>query len=387
MNIGLWGLDFGSDNLGCGALSYSFLQILNRYTEASEEELHVFVFTQEPCHIDLSFAHSIRSVEIIEYHLKKLSTMRRLCHAMRRCSVIFDFTAGDSFADIYGISRVLKSELMKSLVILSGTKLVLGPQTYGPFSKRFPRKWAKWIFRHSCKVYARDQLSAEYVKRISGVEAECAVDVAFALPYEKTNEEAGVLRVGINVSGLLWNGGYTQNNQFELKTDYKQYCLELVRWLKEKNAEVHLVGHVLAESMPVEDDEKAAGELNALCGQQCVIAPRFATPMEAKSYIAEMDVFIGARMHSTIAALSAERAVIPFAYSRKFRGLFETLKYPYLIEAAEMTTDQALKHTCDWIVNRKELKKNAEDANKRAMNKLESFESSLRQQMSMLKEE
>lgn len=386
MNVGLWGLDFGSDNLGCGALSYSFLQILDRYTVSSDKNVHVFVFTQEPCHIDLSFVHAVKRVEIIEYHLKDISTMRRLWHAVRMCSVIFDFTAGDSFADIYGMSRVVKSELMKSLVIISGTKLVLGPQTYGPFSKKLPRNWAKWILRHSHKVYARDQLSAEYVKHISGVDAECAVDVAFALPYEEANEASDVLRVGINVSGLLWNGGYTQNNQFELKTDYKQYCLELVRWLKEKNAEVHLVGHVLAESMPVEDDEKAARELNALCGEQCVIAPHFATPMEAKSYIAGMDVFIGARMHSTIAALSAERAVIPFAYSRKFRGVFETLKYPYLIEAAEMTTDQALKHTCDWIVNRKELKKKAEDANKRAENKLESFESSLRQQMSMLKE-
>ena len=31
-----------------------------------------------------------------------------------------------------------------------------------------------------------------------------------------------------------------------------------------------------------------------------VLAPDFKNPIEAKSYISNMDVFIGARMHSTI---------------------------------------------------------------------------------------
>lgn len=381
MNIGLWGLDFGSKNLGCAALSYSFLQILNQQAAINKEKLCVIVFTQERCNIDLKYACSIDQVEVVEYHLKDFASMWRLWKNVRKCSIVFDFTAGDSFSDIYGIGRVLKSEFMKTFVIMSGSKLILGPQTYGPFDKELPKRWAKWIFRRSSKIYARDQISADYVKRISGADAECAVDVAFALPYEVTKREDHVMRVGINISGLLWNGGYTKNNQFALKTDYRQYCVELVHWLEQQKAEVHLIGHVLAKEMPVEDDERAARELNAMCGGRCIVGPEFKTPMEAKTYISRMDVFVGARMHSTIAALSAELAVIPFAYSRKFRGLFQSLKYSYLIEATEVSTEDALEKTYDWILRRRELQTAAEKSNKYAKYKLETFESSLKQQI------
>ena len=46
-----------------------------------------------------------------------------------------------------------------------------------------------------------------------------------------------------------------------------------------------------------------------------------------------MDFFMGARMHSTIAAFSSEVPVFPMAYSRKFNGLFvDTLQYPYMAD-------------------------------------------------------
>ena len=46
-----------------------------------------------------------------------------------------------------------------------------------------------------------------------------------------------------------------------------------------------------------------------------------------------MSFFLGARMHSTIAAFSSGVPVLPMAYSRKFNGLFEdTLEYPYIAD-------------------------------------------------------
>ena len=62
---------------------------------------------------------------------------------------------------------------------------------------------------------------------------------------------------------------------------------------------------------------------------RAIVAPAFRTPVEAKSYIAGMDFFAGARMHACIAAVSSGVPVYPLAYSRKFNGLFvETLGYP-----------------------------------------------------------
>ena len=45
---------------------------------------------------------------------------------------------------------------------------------------------------------------------------------------------------------------------------------------------------------------------------------------ETKYLIGLCDFFLGARMHATIAALSQGMPAVGMAYSRKFRGVFET---------------------------------------------------------------
>ena len=77
--------------------------------------------------------------------------------------------------------------------------------------------------------------------------------------------------------------------------------------------------------------------------------------MEAKSIISAMDIFIGARMHATIAAISSGVATIPFSYSRKFEGLFNYLNYPYVISGRSETTEAAIAKTKKWIENVTEL--------------------------------
>ena len=54
-------------------------------------------------------------------------------------------------------------------------------------------------------------------------------------------------------------------------------------------------------------------------------------------------------MHATIAAFSAGVADIPFSYSRKFEGLYDSLGYPYVIHGCTDTTVQAINKTIEWI--------------------------------------
>lgn len=57
-----------------------------------------------------------------------------------------------------------------------------------------------------------------------------------------------------------------------------------------------------------------------------------------------MNLFTGARMHATIGAISSGVAVIPVAYSRKFNGLYDTLQYPFYIDAkSEITLEKAIE--------------------------------------------
>jgi hypothetical protein len=43
--------------------------------------------------------------------------------------------------------------------------------------------------------------------------------------------------------------------------------------------------------------------------------------------------------------------VLPYAYSRKFKGLFETLNYNYILEAKESNLIEARKITHDFLSN------------------------------------
>lgn len=86
----------------------------------------------------------------------------------------------------------------------------------------------------------------------------------------------------------------------------------------------------------------------------------FDNPISAKSFISQMDIFIGARMHATIGAFSAGVATIPTAYSRKFKGLYESLGYKYVVDLAELNTHEAVELTVEYVKRYKELKLDVE---------------------------
>ena len=122
------------------------------------------------------------------------------------------------------------------------------------------------------------------------------------------------------------------------------------------NYKIHLIPHVIEnEKDCIDGDVYICRELARQ--YSVAVAPAFESPIEAKNYISAMDVFVGARMHSTIAAYSSGVPVIPFSYSRKFEGLYENLGYRYLIHGREDDTQAAIAKTFCWIDNRVELKK------------------------------
>ena len=86
-----------------------------------------------------------------------------------------------------------------------------------------------------------------------------------------------------------------------------------------------------------------------------------------------MDIFIGSRMHSTIAAFSAGVLTIPVSYSRKFEGLFNSLEYEYVINGKTEDSESAFNKTLQYIENRKELLETQKKSQKLIEDKKKSF--------------
>lgn len=374
MKVGLMGFEFDSANKGCEALAHSFIETLRRIVD---EQLIIYNFTNLSLGIFPDFYNDINFKRIpLKIKDFRFSTFR----AMRECDFIFDVTLGDSFSDIYSSEQLKNNLKFKEMAIISKTPYILLPQTYGPFNNRKVRAFSKHVLKKSYVIYTRDTASAEYIKLLAGRDAFDVTDMAFTLPYKKKKRSEGKkIDVGINVSGLLWKGGFHNTNQFNLTVDYQKYILGLISWLKAaENYRVHLIPHVIdLKENAHDDDYKICKELADKYSNVTIPAP-FKTPIEAKSYIADMDVFVGARMHSTIGAFSACVPTIPFSYSRKFEGLFESLKYTYVIHGSSMKTEEAIKQTLAWITKRDELKYNAMDSMQTINKKIGDFEMNLK---------
>ena len=355
MKIGILGFTVTHENMGCQALTCAFLEMLRNTIPDIPKHIVVFRNDQTLGYIPELFPEMSFSLVPTTFHDIKL----RMINEIRSCDVVFDETFGDGFSDIYFTKSVYRDTLIKLVAACSKCKFVLTPQTYGPFKSKKLEWLAGKAISKADKVYARDKMSADYAHKISGTDVITVTDLAFSLPFNKSLSDSDKKRFGLNISGLLWKGGFSSDNQFGLLTNYRDYCDKLIEELGNQGMEIHLIPHVtysLDNKNEIPDgDYPYCQELHEM-HPETILAPNFRTPYDAKDYIASMDYFSGARMHSTIAAFSSDVVTIPFAYSRKFQGLYGNLHYPFIVDGTKLNTEDAIKLTLKYVSNKDELK-------------------------------
>lgn len=365
-------------NRGCVALSLSSMYIIDKILN-NRNIPHTFYLPQSG--YDKKEEHTIKVGEItlkfvslmditpltvkqyvknlIKY-LAKWKEYQATKKVYKEADFILDIGQGDSFADIYGKSRFdwifsqyqLGMKLKKTYCIL--------PQTIGPFEVPAIRKQACKGINYAKCVMTRDKQSYDFVKELLSEKVVSEIiDVAFFMPYKKKVFDSDSIHVGLNVSALLWHGGYTRDNQFGLKVDYPSLIRSIIDYfLKQANVKVHLIPHVVGSERHVENDYAVSFDLVEEYNRpDLILSPLFLDPISAKNYIAGMDFFMGARMHSTIAAFSSEVPVYPMAYSRKFNGLFiDTLQYPYMADMKVQSETEILAGIKQCYEQREKLK-------------------------------
>jgi colanic acid/amylovoran biosynthesis protein len=356
VTVGLLWHSLSSGNLGVCALAESNIAIIKEVAESKGKKVRFLVLgTGAKTLPDLARELEAQGHELESHRVRVYRSSFR--QQLRRCDLVIDIGEGDSFADIYGFKRFFYYWLSKNIVCSLNKPLILAPQTIGPFNGRLARLLAKQVMGRCKSIFSRDNLSSRYLEELSVVgNTYEAIDVAFELPFSrKLFEKNGKIRVGINVSGLLFSGGYKGANQFGLTVNYPAVVQELIVWFQaQPDVELHLIPHVIEPFMLVEDDVSLAQKL-ASEFPDVIVAPTFERPSEAKSYIAGMDFFSGARMHACIAAFSSGIPVVPMAYSRKFNGLFGTLGYNHIADCKQRTTQEIVLFIKNGYEKRKQL--------------------------------
>jgi len=376
-NIILANAPIKNGNRGCVALSITMMSLIDEVMNNAGVQYCLFLpdsqFRDQKKHEykinnrvisfeDCSYPKGLSFKDNIKLQLKSLTKGgNKAKQIFENADFILDIGQGDSFADIYGERRFKIIDRIHVLARKYKKPYCILPQTIGPFKDTMIANLAHESIANASYCMARDKQSYNYVIKSVPEQQKIAeyIDVAFFMPYEKIEQESGYTHVGLNISSLLWHGGYTRDNQFGLKCDYKKLVKEIINYfLSLKNTKVHLIPHVVEGERGIENDYEVSYEIwREYNNANIVLAPFALGPIEIKSYIAGMDFFMGARMHATIGAFSSGVPVVPMAYSRKFNGLFvDTLQYDAMVDMKADVDDIILSKVKMAFHNKEVLK-------------------------------
>lgn len=216
-----------------------------------------------------------------------------------------------------------------------GKPLYMMPQTIGPLRRR-REQWAmRWLLRQMRLVLLRDETSAAAVKAIGLRHSRCHVlpDVAFLYQggndltlLEQARAELGELtRPLIGATVINWRGHdryHARSEQYEAAV-----ATALRAFLQAHGGSAILFPQVCGPS-EAEDDRPPARRIADRLrseGLPVVALATEATPAQLQAAYGCMDLFLGARLHSNIFALTAGVPVLAIAYQYKTHGVMRML--------------------------------------------------------------
>ena len=228
---------------------------------------------------------------------------------------------GDNYSLDYGVPR--RPFRVNREVLARGKPLILWGASVGPFG-RDPQfeQYAASELRRVTLICARESETVAYLDRIGVREnVKLVSDPAFLLEpeaVELAGREQIILKepcVGLNVSALA--GRYRTGETHWV--DDAATCVEAI--LNTVDVPIVLVPHVI---YPGNDDHDFMKQIRARLPRQAarlILIGSHYNAQQLKWIIAKLSVFVGARTHSTIAALSSHIPTISIGYSVKARGI------------------------------------------------------------------
>lgn len=389
-------------NRGVSALSASLTKLV--WQIRPEATISLLIGHRAPHHTTCHMEGRLKSIETINYRLSPRAALRQQLWWILLMSFVYrvipwtharnmivrtspwirtvslahfvgDIRGGDSFSDIYGLSRFLLGSLPVLSVIWIRGSVHLLPQTYGPFRSRVARKLAQYILLRAGSIWCRDRRSLQEVSHLTDGRRTGALcpDVAFALEaitpdppeFDSTlGDFKGELIVGLNVNGLMYHGGYTRANMFGLTLDYRTFLERFVeRLLTTTHSRLLLIPHEYAAAGEVGSDQEACRAVIQKLPPSLRHRVRLVTSEydqhHIKGIIGMCHFFVGSRMHACIAALSQGIPTVAIAYSPKFFGVFDLLDAgDWVIDAQTECIDNALERVDNLFNVREESRTN-----------------------------
>lgn len=254
--------------------------------------------------------------------------------AYEKSDIIISSNFGDAFNDLYG--KILFSSIICQhiLAYLSGSPVIFFPQSIGTFNSRITKFMAKLILNRAKVIMVRELLTEVHLLKI-GVNEDLIYyvpDMAFLL---ETADEDLVNEI-LDVEGV----GYEDKNivGLSVRTDmallskssgqeetYVDMMVQMINHITHKMNSIVII--VPNATLTEGYDNKSLGNLikEKSKNKNVFSIKGEYTAEELKGIIKKSDIFIGAMMHTVIAAISMNIPSISLAYSHKSQGIMDSI--------------------------------------------------------------
>ena len=284
-------------------------------------------------------------------------------------------TGGDVLTEDYGFPFSPFVNLL--FAILLDKPVVICAESIGPFKNRWNKFIARYVLNRAKLITLREERSLKHLQDIGVNKPPIYVtaDVAFTLEpssnerikqiLTKEGVDESMPRIGISVSKIISNYGFPELKSREDKyNEYVKLMLKIIDYLVDTlNATIVFVPHVIGPGDNI-DDRIVADDICKLIKNKdkTISIKEDYTPEELKGIIGQCSLFIGARMHATIASTSMLVPTVAIAYSDKTHGIIgKMLGYEvYVLDVKNLSYGKLISKIDDAWENRDSIKKDLE---------------------------
>ena len=383
-------LNVGWSNKGNRALVDSTIETIKKFVPATEFNLmghdtvnhNGFQIKKPVGRLSIRRPHNTIMSLVYLFKCGYISIIRRFnVHIpISKNSRLFDYydsdivinSGGDHLSGEYGIGT-LGSFINISYAILLGKPVILYGESLGYFENPVLNSIAKSVFNRTKLILIREELSKRYLdnNNITMPKICVTADPAFLLNavqeshvfkilYKEGINEVQTPVIGINPSGLIsrFSGKGHQKAEEEFASIIAKVIDNLAENLK---ATIIMIPHVYT---PTNDDRIAINTIfrEVENKSKVKIIKNEYTPQELKGIIGQCDLFIGARMHATIASTSMLVPTVGIAYSHKMYGIIGEMlgQEKYILDIKELDYESLISTINDAWGNREKIKKELE---------------------------
>lgn len=230
---------------------------------------------------------------------------------------------------------------------------ILYNQSVGPFFAKTDAMLAAHCLRSAALVICREPLTYDRLRAMGLTNIELSADAAFGLKPVPCGILDGYgfsrqhTNVGLTIRRCLPDGK---------QKDFENELVRFVELLAERHPEVRFYFMPQVTYTQVGDDdreiaERVRGRLSERSKRSVATVTEDLHPGELKHIIAQMNYFIGTRMHSNIFALSSMVKTLAIAYEPKTTGIMQMLGLEAYVTVADGLNHVSLIALWDCLVH------------------------------------